>query len=374
MDLHEIRRLAQGRWADIHTALGVPRRLLNPMRHFPCPYCGGKDRFRFTDYQGNGGFICNQCTPTGGSGFDLLMLVLGWDFATAAREVALALGLNVENAPRSYQALPNKAPQKPTEYVLDALPNLMAIWQESAPLSDLDHAVGYLRNRGLALATLPQNIRFHANLPYWLSLGDGKAHCLAKLPAMVAAIRDASGQLQGLHLTYLQAQFTKTDKRGNGYASRWLKAQLQHPETGEALPAKKMRSRFSGSLRGCAVQLATPAKGVLCVAEGIETALAAQELFAMPVWACLSAGGLRSLALPDDLKRLLIVADNDVPRPVGWEAGRTLATRVMRSGISVQIWQPERQGYDALDELNRHKRPAYRLLQELDAKLKGASK
>ncbi|WP_244895071.1 primase-helicase zinc-binding domain-containing protein [Neisseria dumasiana] len=72
-DLSDLKAAAAGRWPEIHAALGIPREYLNPRKHCPCPYCGGKDRYRYTDYQGTGAFICNQCTPDGGSGFDLLL-------------------------------------------------------------------------------------------------------------------------------------------------------------------------------------------------------------------------------------------------------------------------------------------------------------
>jgi len=66
--LADLKAAAYGRWPEIHAALGIDPRYLNPRRHCPCPRCGGKDRYRYTDYQGRGGFICNQCSPEGGSG------------------------------------------------------------------------------------------------------------------------------------------------------------------------------------------------------------------------------------------------------------------------------------------------------------------
>ena len=104
-------------------------------------------------------------------------------------------------------------------------------------------------------------------------------------------------------------------------------------------------------------------QGRLCVAEGIETALAAHELFALPVWACLSANGMKSLVLPDGLQELLIVADHDSPSPVGYEAAHSLAVRAIKQGIKVRLWQPEEENADALDELNRRKRPAWAIVE-----------
>lgn len=93
-DLTEIKNAAYGRWPEIHAALGIPAKLLNTRKHQPCPHCGGKDRFRYTDHKHGGGYICNQCTPKGGSGFDLLALVFGYSFTESVNQVPALLELS----------------------------------------------------------------------------------------------------------------------------------------------------------------------------------------------------------------------------------------------------------------------------------------
>lgn len=90
------------------------------------------------------------------------------------------------------------------------------------------------------------------------------------------------------------------------------------------------------------------------MAEGIETALAARELFPLPTWATVNAGNMARLVLPSSLKRLLIAADNDHSE-TGFRAARDLAVQASKQGIHVQVWQPEHAGQDALDELNQRK-------------------
>lgn len=94
----DIREAARGRWPDILAQLGglSSQQLTN--KHQPCPNCGGEDRYRFDDLDGNGSWYCNQCGGPderggAGSGLDLLMRVKGWDFQTAARQVEQFLGI-----------------------------------------------------------------------------------------------------------------------------------------------------------------------------------------------------------------------------------------------------------------------------------------
>jgi putative DNA primase/helicase len=72
MNAARLLQSAHGNWAAILLAAGVPDRFLTG-KHGPCPFCGGKDRYRFTDYQQRGGFICSRCNPDGGDGLALLI-------------------------------------------------------------------------------------------------------------------------------------------------------------------------------------------------------------------------------------------------------------------------------------------------------------
>ena len=84
-----VKSLARGQWRGILLSFGFPEAGLQA-RHGPCPFCGGKDRYRWDNKDGNGSYFCSQCGP--GSGIDLLMKFKGWDYRTAAREVEQLLG------------------------------------------------------------------------------------------------------------------------------------------------------------------------------------------------------------------------------------------------------------------------------------------
>ncbi|HGM9861461.1 TPA: DUF927 domain-containing protein [Proteus mirabilis] len=98
---------ANGQWQAILSHLGaeVP---LNT--HTACPHCGGKDRFRFDNKDGNGTFICNQCGS--GDGLDLVQRVLGVSVTEAAKEVANIIGIDTRSAcPPAYRRSEIKAQQ-----------------------------------------------------------------------------------------------------------------------------------------------------------------------------------------------------------------------------------------------------------------------
>lgn len=257
----DIKHAANGNWQGIFTRMGVPQRALTN-RHQPCPICGGKDRYRFDNKHGNGTYFCNQCGS--GDGITFVMKWLQCSFPDALRAIAEQLGMTpATNRPIS-RIQPTPAPQheKPEK---DELTKLQHIWQETQPLANTP-AEQYLRQRGLSLPIKTTALRYHAALPYWgRTIATGEPIFMGNYGAMVSAITDLKGELQGLHMTYI---------------NNAQKLKLAHPQTGELMPAKKMQNRFSGSLMGSAVHIDEISDtGFLMVAEGIETALAAKELF-----------------------------------------------------------------------------------------------
>lgn len=103
LDFASIRDAACDHWPQILSQLGVDETFLQN-RHGPCPGCGGRDRFRFDDKDGRGGWICGGGGDTqAGDGFALLMHLHGWDFPKAAAEVAVVLGITATGTPRPQQ-------------------------------------------------------------------------------------------------------------------------------------------------------------------------------------------------------------------------------------------------------------------------------
>lgn len=116
--IREVKLKANGQWQGILSAVGAD---VPVNTHTACPACGGKDRFRFDDKNGNGTFICNQCGA--GDGLDLVQRVLGVGVTEAAKEVAGIIGIDTrsdhqparERTPVSAQQESHKAAQQQKE-------------------------------------------------------------------------------------------------------------------------------------------------------------------------------------------------------------------------------------------------------------------
>lgn len=87
-DARDVLDAARGRWESVLSGFGVNTALLTG-RHGPCPGCGGRDRFRFDDKEGEGTFICSQGGGgnLSGNGLTLLQHCTGWEWKICVEEI-----------------------------------------------------------------------------------------------------------------------------------------------------------------------------------------------------------------------------------------------------------------------------------------------
>ncbi len=150
-----------------------------------------------------------------------------------------------------------------------------------------------------------------------------------RFPALVAGVTNGDGKFIAVHRTYLKLD-------GSGKA---------------AVSTPKMAL---GSLQDGAVRLSRVGY-MLGLAEGIETALSAQQLFELPVWAVLGSRFDR-VAIPVGVIEVQIFADNGTP---GQAAATKARDTFTKAGKRVAIRRPPQGFGDWNDDLpHRHERPA----------------
>lgn len=292
---------ARGRWQEILPRFGIGTHFL-VNKHGPCPLCGGKDRFRFDDKDGSGSYYCGQCGP--GPGIMLIRKQKGWNHATACQEIDQIIG-NEYREPEKRERSDDREKRRLL---------IERTWRDAndAALVEL-----YLAKRGLGVVS--DSLRGHGRL--WHS------EARQAFPAILAPIFGPGGDLQSLQRIYVGA-----------------------------VEPRKMTLPPVDTITGGAVRL-FEVENELGISEGVETALAAYQLFGRPTWATISESGMSAFEPPAGVTRFHIFGDNDA-NFVGQAAAYALAKRLVRLRHEVQVYIPPRPDTDWLDVLNEQERAA----------------
>lgn len=445
-DKHIVKQAANGRWAEIYSALAPQLHLAqaHPGKHCPCPVHGGTDGFRlFSDYQEKGSGICNTCGVKT-DGFQVLMWLHDWSFPEVVEKVGTYLGLKPEPMPdRPIPCEPAKdglrEPETPKQDVFEGVvtfignmkirrrngnsPTIFGIkvkddlgrlntclgvdleraaktlkvkkgdrvcvtrlgtrdviladgrtvkktyWdivrleagnvrnEQSSPetkgsaADTRQQAIDHIWNAGRPLlspedteATPVEQYLLNRDIDL-LSLGTDVLDAIRYLPsayyrnektgetetypAMLSAVRDIKGRLVNVHRTYLTLD--------------GMKAPVTTP--------KRLMAQPEGStIVGAAVCFGMP-KDVLCIAEGVETALSVMLGTGYPCWASISAMGMPEVIVPKNVRTVLIFADKDRTE-TGAKAAERLRARLAKEGrlaVIVQIPDDIPEGAKSLD-------------------------
>lgn len=349
----------------------------------PCPGCGGTDRFSLNTKlnvwrcrQGGG-------DPIGGDPIALVMHCEDVSFRRAVKTLVNGDAVTPRARPAADTAtVDNEFREKERRRAYE-------LWREGYPFPDSGAVATYLAGRAIdpALARLPgAHCRQHDDFPFWQPYVDGpvlpgrkgkvKFRVIHRGPAMLWPIL-ACGHFLGLHATWLDPAGPKG------------KAEIFCPDTGEQLPAKKVR----GSKKGGAIVLRDRVKASdeAAAGEGIESALSWLSIhdgFAGSLYSAVDLGNLagraaRSMAHPtlkqkrrddrvialrvpgpeprldDDqsllfsphpgIERLLLLGDGDSDPIVTRAAMQRALARLESTGIDCMIeWPPAPHDFNSL--------------------------
>ncbi|MDJ0277700.1 toprim domain-containing protein [Sphingomonas sp. 2R-10] len=212
------------------------------------------------------------------------------------RDVLRAIArIRPEALDRSSSAVPSTIDDRVAEWRRLRISDL---WDDAGHIEDTI-AGRYLARRAIDIAS--PSLRFQPLTP----LGTGRAFRLR--PAMLAAVTD------GPRLIALQRTFL--DRFG------CRARDLTNPRRSWGRPA------------GGTVRLAA-ANDDLALGEGVESGLSAMILLGLPVWAVLGSQRMAQVTIPDTVRRLILLPDNDLPGRRGAAAaaiahaqpGRTIET------------------------------------------------
>ena len=316
---------AHGRWREILPRLGIETKFLTN-KHGPCPLCGGKDRYRFDDRNGNGEYYCHQCGA--GVGILLVRKKNDWDFKTACDAIDEIIG---NGKAKKNGAAPDKAAS--AEPVRSA--TAIAIFNEAGELRGSPAWI-YLERRHVAHGlphTIEHALRWHPACPWERRNVHG---------CMVGLYTDArTGEPKAIHRTAITAN-------------------------GEKLGRKAL-----GPKAGCVIRLWPVATHRLVIGEGIESVLAGAGGFCYfaedktarrmqievtssnvqpgevlrPCWAAGDAANLAVFPVLPEIPKLFILVDNDESQ-AGQRAALDCARRWHGAGRKVVRLLPPQSGTD----------------------------
>jgi putative DNA primase/helicase len=161
------------------------------------------------------------------------------------------------------------------------------LWGNAIPIVDTPAEL-YLRRRAIYPPTdgWPRSMRHSERYPIDRSG-----------PALLFAIQGVGGRFIGLHSIALTKEGRKNPDADGTVKKTWP------------------------SLKGGTIRFGR-AEGMLFLTEGPEDALSVRQLLGVPVWATVGIGLMRSIDLPSEVDRIVIMADADAAGAAGAERAR----------------------------------------------------
>lgn len=255
--------------ANLAQSLGAKLRRSGGRFVGSCPICGGGARATRFEIKAHS-WVCAVCED-GGDAIRLVRQATGCDFASAIERLGgpRALSAEEERSLAAARAQREERERAQAErYRRDEIAACRRIWDQAA-LPTAERLGRYHEARGLVLPASAL-IRQIESLGYFHGetideTGRRVPRLLHRGPAQIAALIDNQAGFCGVHITWLRPDWAG-------------KAEIIDPESGEVLPAKKMR----GSKKGAHIVLREPGAAIveahaadepvrLFIGEGIET-------------------------------------------------------------------------------------------------------
>ena len=271
---------AKGQWAMIFEHYGLPP--INAKNHFKgeCPICGARGKLRIDDKDGRGTWIC-VCGS--GDGMKLVTQTQGKAFSTICSEIDRLIG-------NDFQKL--KAPV--TTSAASLRKRVLSKFSKLKPLRGTTGAE-YLKARGIY--QLPaEAVRFN----------EKQRHAGKVFQSLYSLATDDKGELCYLHQTLLDG----AKKADIGVSAKRQKS-LQE-------------ENYLDHARSVAIRM-FPVTSTLGIAEGIETALSAYQIYKVNTWATMTSGFMKKFRVPAGVLNLIIFADRDERSATGLAAAMECA-------------------------------------------------
>lgn len=266
---------AKGQWATIFEHYGLPP--ITGKHHYKgeCPVCSSRGKYRCDDADGRGTWIC---TCGSGDGMKLLSLTQNKPFNVLCAEIDRLIGNDYQHAKNPVHSSTASLRQK----ALRKYSRLSGLKNTSG--------AGYLRQRGIYQLPV-DSVRFN----------DRQRHGGRVYQALYSLATDDKGELCYLHQTLLDGE----NKADIGDSAKRLKS-LQEES-------------YLNHARSIAIRM-FPVSSTLGIAEGIETALSAHQIYNVNTWATINSGFMKKFRVPAGVKNLIIFADRDENSATGLAA------------------------------------------------------
>jgi len=341
IDVKLVKDKARGKWLQIIASIApfFSEASERVGVHHTCPIHGGLDGFRFyKDAHETGGGICNSCGNFP-DGIALLSWATNKGFYETLKDVADVVGGSEFVAKPVKKVLPQNAKNL---QVADTVKRLRLRSAFTNSIRATAPGASLLRNyftKERGLENVPDTLRLHPSMAY--RHDNGKVE---NFPTILAMVYAPDGTPVTMHRTYLDPD---TGKKAN-----------------VSSPKKVMSLTSDVTLKGAAIRLYPATGDTLCIAEGIETAIAVHEATGLPAWSSISSTFMDGFIPPENVKRLIVFADKDRSQ-AGLMSARKLVENLIAKGIDASIQLPPseipdmQKGIDWLDELLTNGKAAF---------------